>query len=71
MSLDDNAPTGPSLNELEKQIDSPIGLRAMFQNGKKVLQKKAGKAGNRGDAAYFILKRAGESKLFHSFPSCP
>ena len=33
-----------------------MGRRAVFQNGKGVLPEKAGKAGNSGDTAYFILK---------------
>jgi len=33
----------------------------MFQIGKGVWPEKAGKAGNSGDTAYFILKRTGKS----------
>jgi len=32
----------------------------VFQYEKKFLGKKTGKAGNSGDAAYFILKRTGK-----------
>jgi hypothetical protein len=36
-----------------------MGRRTVFHNEKGVLPEKAGKAGNSGDAAYFILKPAG------------
>jgi hypothetical protein len=58
MSLDGTAPTGPTRIVLQKQLDSLMGRRMMFQNGKGVLRKKARKAGKSGDAVYFILKPA-------------
>jgi hypothetical protein len=44
---------------LEKQRDSLMGRRAMFQNGIGVAGKNPEKAGNSGDAACFIMKPAG------------
>ncbi|MDO9531117.1 MAG: hypothetical protein Q7O12_03170 [Deltaproteobacteria bacterium] len=59
MSLDGNAPTGPTVIVLEKQWDILMGRRGVFQNEKGVLPEKAGKAGNSGVAACFIMKLVG------------
>lgn len=79
MSPGKDAPTGPTENNLEKQEDSLMGRRVVFQYEKGFCGKKAGKAGNRDDTAYFILKRTGKpgygvslrrSDFFPLFPSC-